>query len=86
LDGAVLVGEGATAWRVLDRLLDTLMAGGNPRIFENHDPLTGRGQDCPNFGRHGMLVDVVLTALLGIRIADGRLAVGNPLRPETIGT
>ena len=55
-------------WKLLDRMLDYLVVDGNPRVFENYNPVTGQGQDCPDFGWHGMLVDVVLTELLGLRL------------------
>jgi hypothetical protein len=41
-------------------------------VFENYNPLTGEGQDCPDFGWHGMLVDVVLTEVLGLVLSPGR--------------
>ena len=58
-------------WTLLDRMLDYLVVGGNPRVFENYNPVTGVGQDCPDFGWHGMLIDVVLTELLGIGLDPG---------------
>lgn len=59
-------------WKLLDRMLDYLVVDGNPRVFENYNPVTGEGQDCPDFGWHGMLVDVVLTEVLGLVLSPGR--------------
>ena len=59
-------------WKLLDRMLDYLVVDGNPRVFENYNPLTGQGQDCPDFGWHGMLVDVVLTEMLGLGLDPKR--------------
>lgn len=59
-------------WALLDRMLDYLVVNGNPRVFENYNPVTGQGQDCPDFGWHGMLVDVVLTEMLGLSLDSKR--------------
>lgn len=59
-------------WKLLDRMLDYRIVDGNPRVFENYNPVTGEGQDCPDFGWHGMLVDVVLTEVLGLVLNPGR--------------
>lgn len=61
-----------TGWALFDRMLDYLVVEGQPRIFENYNPITGQGQDCPDFGWHGMLADVFLIDLLGLQLERSR--------------
>jgi len=64
------------AWKLLNRILDMLCPEGTPRIFENYNPVTGEGQDCANFSWHGMLIDVIISEMLGLQTGPDLSAAG----------
>lgn len=72
----------SAGWKLLDRILDMLMPGGVPAIFENYNPLTGVGQNAANFGWHGMLVDVILREALGVTPTREGLTMGRTYCPD----
>lgn len=69
-------------WKLLDRIIDMLLPEGIPNLFENYNPLTGQGYDTADFGWHGMLLDVIIQEMLGIKAGGLELEVGEIHCPE----
>jgi putative isomerase len=59
------------AFRLFDRILDTMIRPEGPMVFENYNPLTGQYYDCPNFTWQMMYFDVILRDMLGVRMEAG---------------
>ncbi len=70
------------AWKMFDKILDTLIQQGTPYIFENYNPLTGQYYDCQAFQWQVMFVDLILEEIFGLKIRDGKLAMENPRVPD----
>ena len=70
------------AWKMFDKILDTLIQQGTPYIFENYNPLTREYYDCQGFQWQCMFVDLILEEILGLKISNGKLVMENPKTPD----
>lgn len=59
------------AGMLLDKLLNMMLPDGVPAVYENYQPLTGAGIECPNFSWNGQIVDIIMRDMFGISCKNG---------------
>lgn len=59
--------------KLLDKLLNLMLKDGIPAIYENYQPLTGVGIECPNFSWNGQIIDIIMRNMFGISFENGKV-------------
>jgi putative isomerase len=72
----------AAAARLLDRLLNIMLPGGEPAIYENYHPLNGQPMECPNFSWNGQIIDIIMRDMFGISFVDGEVSATSAGVPD----